>query len=206
MSGRHPHIYLASQSPRRRELLKQIGIHYEMLLLRDDRHGEIGVDETPHDGEDPVDYVQRVCRDKALAGWQTLHLRELPLHPVLAADTTVTFDGHIIGKPDNDEHAAAILRMLSGTRHQVLTAVAVAFGERLETRLSTTTITFDTLSEERIRRYLLTGEAHDKAGAYGIQGHAGAFVKHIDGSYTGVMGLPLYETVELLKLFGYPAP
>jgi septum formation protein len=96
--------------------------------------------------------------------------------------------------------------MLSGSRHEVLTAVAVAFESRIEMRLSTTTITFDTLSEERIRRYLLTGEANDKAGAYGIQGHAGAFVKHIDGSYTGVMGLPLYETVELLKLFGYPTP
>lgn len=206
MGSRHPHIYLASQSPRRRELLKQIGVHYEVLLLRDDRHGESGVDETPHQDEDPVLYVQRVCRDKALAGRETLSLHNLPQHPVLAADTTVTLHGHILGKPDDDEHAAEILRMLSGSRHQVLTAVAVAFGERLEMRLSTTTITFDTLSEERIRRYLLTGEARDKAGAYGIQGHAGAFVKHIDGSYTGVMGLPLFETVELLKLFGYPAP
>ncbi len=96
--------------------------------------------------------------------------------------------------------------MLSGRQHQVLTAVAVAFKERVEMRLSTTTITFDTLNEDRIRRYLLTREAHDKAGAYGIQGYAGAFVKHMDGSYSGVMGLPLYETVELLKLFGYPAP
>lgn len=206
MIARHPHIYLASQSPRRRELLKQIGVHFEILLLRNGLRREIGVDETPHDGEAPVDYVQRVCRDKALAGWETLGFREQPLHPVLAADTTVTLDGHIIGKPDDNEHAAEILRMLSGRQHQVLTAVAVAFGKRMEMRLSTTTITFDTLSEESIRRYLLTGEAHDKAGAYGIQGHAGAFVKHIDGSYTGVMGLPLYETVELLKLFGYPAP
>ena len=96
--------------------------------------------------------------------------------------------------------------MLSGRQHQVLTAVAVAFDERVEMRLSATTITFDTLSEERIHRYLLTNEAHDKAGAYGIQGHAGAFVQRIEGSYTGVMGLPLFETVELLKLFGYPAP
>jgi septum formation protein len=206
MIARHTHIYLASQSPRRRELLKQIGVHYEVLLLRNGLRREIGVDETPHDGEAPVDYVQRVCRDKALAGWETLELREQPLHPVLAADTTVTLDGHIIGKPDDNEHAAEILRMLSGRQHQVLTAIAVIYGKRLETRLSTTTITFDTLSEERIRRYLLIGEAHDKAGAYGIQGHAGAFVKHIDGSYTGVMGLPLHETVELLKLFGYPAP
>lgn len=206
MVARHPHIYLASQSPRRRELLKQIGVHYEVLLLRHGLRLEAGVDETPHDGEAPLDYVQRVCRDKALAGWETLELREQPLHPVLAADTTVTLDGHIIGKPEDNEHAAEILRMLSGRQHQVLTAIAVIYGERLETRLSATTITFDTLSEERIRRYLLTGEAHDKAGAYGIQGHAGAFVKQIEGSYTGVMGLPLYETVELLKIFGYPAP
>ena len=204
--SKHKRIYLASQSPRRRELLKQIGIHYDMLLLRSDPRRTVGVDETPLAGEIPEAYVQRICRDKARAGWESLELRNLPLLPVLAADTTVTVGGKIIGKPDNNEHAAEILRMLSGTRHLVLTAVAVTFGERLEMRLSTTAITFDTLSEERIHRYLLTSEAHDKAGAYGIQGHAGAFVRHIDGSYTGVMGLPLYETVELLKLFGYPAP
>lgn len=204
--SKHQRIYLASQSPRRRELLKQIGIHYDMLLLRSDPRRKVSVDETPHVGEIPLDYVQRICRDKARAGWETLMFRNLPLLPVLAADTTVTLDGKIIGKPDDNEHAAEILRMLSGNQHQVLTAVAMSFGERIEMRLSTTTIAFDTLSEERIRRYLLTGEAHDKAGAYGIQGHAGAFVKRIEGSYTGVMGLPLFETVELLKLFGYPAP
>ena len=203
---RHPRIYLASQSPRRRELLKQIGVYYEILLLRTDPRRGINVDETAHDGEVPVDYVQRVCRDKAQAGWQTLLLRNLPRLPVLAADTTVTLDGKIIGKPDDKEHAAEILRMLSGRQHQVLTAVAVAFEERVELRLSATTVTFDTLNEDRIRRYLLTHEAHDKAGAYGIQGQAGAFVQRIEGSYTGVMGLPLYETVELLRLFGYPAP
>ncbi|MBU1426320.1 MAG: septum formation inhibitor Maf [Gammaproteobacteria bacterium] len=206
MRTKHQRIYLASQSPRRRELLKQMGVHYEVLLLRNDPRRNVHVDETPHEGEDPVAYVQRVCHDKARAGWDTLVFRNLPLFPVLAADTTVTLDGKIIGKPDDNKHAAEILRLLSGTQHQVLTAVAIAFKERLEMRLSTTTITFDKLSEERINRYLLTNEAHDKAGAYGIQGHAGAFVKHIDGSYTGVMGLPLYETVELLKLFGYPAP
>ncbi len=204
--SKHPRIYLASQSPRRRELLKQINVHYDLLSLRGDPHRGVDVDETPLAGEDPVTYVQRVCRDKAEAGWKTLLMRKLPKHPVLAADTTVTIDGDIIGKPDDDRHAAEILRRLSDTRHQVLTAVALAYEQRLEMRLSTTTITFDTLSEERIHRYLLTGEAHDKAGAYGIQGHASAFVRHIDGSYTGVMGLPLYETVELLKLSGYPAP
>ncbi|HLP98310.1 MAG TPA: nucleoside triphosphate pyrophosphatase [Sideroxyarcus sp.] len=201
-----PRIYLASQSPRRRELLKQIGIRFEPLLLRSDLRRTVDVDETPHAGELPLDYVQRVCHNKAEAGWKTLALRNLPQFPVLAADTTVTLDGKIIGKPDNNEHATEILRMLSGTQHQVLTAVAVAFRERVEMRLSTTTITFGTLDDDRIRRYLLTREAHDKAGAYGIQGYAGAFVKHIEGSYTGVMGLPLFETVELLKLFGYPAP
>jgi septum formation protein len=195
---KHPHIYLASQSPRRRELLTQIGVRHEVL--------SVDVDETPHDNEDPATYVQRVCRAKAEAGWKAVQQRNLPQQLVLAADTTVTFDGHIIGKPDDDEHAAAILHMLSGTQHQVLTAVAIAFGERLEMRLSTTNITFDTLDDERIRRYLHTREAHGKAGAYGIQGYAGAFARHLDGSYSGVMGLPLYETVELLKLFGYPAP
>lgn len=205
MSAKHPHhIYLASQSPRRRELLKQIGVHYEVLLMRSDPRRNVLVDETPLEGEAPVDYVLRVCREKALAGWKTLALRNLPLHPVLAADTTVTLGGKIIGKPDDNEHAAEILRTLSGTNHQVLTAVAIAFDERVELRLSVSEITFDVLSEERVRRYLLTNEAHDKAGAYGIQGYAGVFVKHIEGSYTGVMGLPLYETAELLKLFGYP--
>jgi septum formation protein len=206
MTTQHPRIYLASQSPRRRELLKQIGVHHEVLLLRNDPRRMVDVDETPHAGEDPVAYVQRVCRDKAEAGWKALLLRKLPRQPVLAADTTVTIGGDIIGKPDDDEHAAAILRRLSGAQHQVLTAVAMAFEQRVEVRLSTTTVTFDTLDEDRIRRYLHTREAHGKAGAYGIQGYAGAFVQHIDGSYTGVMGLPLHETVELLKSFGYPAP
>jgi septum formation protein len=202
MNTSHSRIYLASQSPRRRELLKQIGVHFDPLLLRNDARREVKVDETPLAGELPVDYVQRICREKAEAGWEALLLRKLRPYPVLAADTTVTVHGKIIGKPDDNEHALQILSELSGTRHQVLTAVAVAFEGRLEMRLSTTDITFAELSETRIRRYLLSGEAHDKAGAYGIQGTAGAFVQHIDGSYTGVMGLPLCETVELLQSFG----
>ena len=206
MVFKRPRIYLASQSPRRRELLKQIGITFDALLLRTKPGREGGVDETPYEDEDPVEYVQRICRAKAEAGWIAVEQRELRPYPVLAADTTVTLDGKIIGKPDNAEHAIEILRLLSGREHQVLTAVAVAFRGRLEMRLSTTTIEFDTLNDERIRRYMLTNEAHDKAGAYGIQGYAGAFVKRIEGSYTGVMGLPLYETVELLKLFGHPVP
>lgn len=201
-----PHIYLASQSPRRRELLKQIGVNFEMLLLRNDPRRDVSVDETPEQNEAPVDYVQRICRAKAAAAWDVLQFRNLPPFPVLAADTTVTLDNKIIGKPRDREEAKAILRELSGRQHQVLSAVAMAFEERLELRLSTTTVTFAKLDEERIRRYLLTNEAHDKAGAYGIQGYAGAFIERIEGSYSGVMGLPLWETVELLRSFGYPAP
>jgi len=201
----HPRIYLASQSPRRRELLKQIGVNFEVLLLRTDPRRKVDVDETPHPSEPPNDYVLRVCQAKAHAGLATLAFRNLPPFPVLAADTTVTLDGRILGKPADREEAVAMLRLLSGRQHRVLSAVAVAFEERIEVRLSDTAVTFAPLSEERIRRYVLTSEAHDKAGAYGIQGHAGCFVQRIEGSYSGVVGLPLAETVELLRAFGYPA-
>lgn len=206
MSIKQQRIYLCSQSPRRRELLKQIGVNYEMLLLRNDPRRNISVDETPKENEDPVAYVQRICHAKAHAGWDALLYRSLPPFPVMAADTTVTLDGKIIGKPRDHMHAAEILRTLSGRQHQVLTAVAIAFEDRIETRLSTTNVTFTQLDDGRIHRYLLGNEAHDKAGAYGIQGYAGAFIERIEGSYSGVMGLPLFETVELLKIFGYPAP
>ena len=199
-----PRIYLASQSPRRRDLLKQIGVSYEMLLLRSDPRRTVDVDETPHADESPETYVARVCEAKANAGWNGLWLRNLPAFPALAADTSVVLNGKIIGKPHDREEAAAMLRQLSGRQHQVLSAVAVVFGERIEIRLSTTAVTFAVLDEERIHRYLLTNEWNDKAGAYGIQGHAGAFVERIEGSYSGVMGLPLFETAELLRTFGYP--
>lgn len=201
-----PRIYLASQSPRRRELLKQIGINFEMLLLRSDPRRNVDVDETPHAGEQPEDYVQRVSLAKAEAGYAMLRLRNLPSFPVLAADTTVTMDGVIFGKPDNDEEAAAMLSQLSGREHQVLSSVAIAMNEHVETALSISTVRFTALSEERIRRYLLTHEYRDKAGGYAIQGYAGAFIEHISGSYSGVMGLPLFETVQLLQRFNYPAP
>ncbi len=206
MSIIQPRIYLASQSPRRRELLKQIGINFEMLLLRSDQRRMVDMNETPHADELPEEYVKRICAGKARAGWDALKFRNLPPFPVLAADTTVTLDGKIIGKPRDREDAVAMLYQLSGRQHQVLSAVAAAFEERIEIRLSTTSVTFAALGEERIRRYLLTNEWHDKAGAYGIQGYAGAFVQRIEGSYSGVMGLPLYETVELLRVFGHPAP
>jgi len=201
-----PRIYLASRSPRRRELLKQIGIRFEMLLLRADSCRAVDVDETPLVDELPEDYVQRICREKADIGYSVLKLRGLPPFPVLAADTTVTLDGEIFGKPENSEQAAEMLCKLSGKEHKVLSAVAVAMGEKVEVALSVSTVRFSTLSEERIRSYLLMHEYADKAGGYGIQGYAGAFIEQLSGSYSGVMGLPLFETVQLLQRFDYPTP
>ncbi len=199
-------IYLASQSPRRRELLKQIGVRFEPLLLRSDLRRQIDVDETPHAGETPEVYVERICCAKARSGFDALHHRHLQLHPVLSADTTVTLDGQIFGKPVDAVQAANMLRQLSGREHQVLTAVAIAQGEHLECLTSVSTVKFARLDEERIQRYLQTHEYTDKAGSYAIQGVAGAFVERLNGSYSGVMGLPLFETVQLLHRFGYPVP
>jgi len=199
-------IYLASQSPRRRELLKQIGIRFDLLLLRNDPRRQIDVNELPLVQESPDVYVERVCREKALAAQEALRLRALRAAPILTADTVVTINGEIIGKPDDNAHATEILRKLSGGTHEVITAVAVALAERTECRVVTTRIRFAVLDEERIRRYLLSGEALGKAGAYGIQGQAAAFVKHLEGSYSGVVGLPLCETAELLKSFGIVTP
>jgi septum formation protein len=206
MSFKQPRIWLASQSPRRRELLNQVGVHFEVLLLRNDPLRQIDVDEVVLQNETAEVYVERVCREKAQAAWQAVILRNLSPSPVLTADTIVTVDGQIMGKPRDDLHAAEMLQNLSGRQHQVLTAIGVGFGNRFEYRVSTSTITFAQLSEERISRYLLSGEARDKAGAYGIQGQASAFVERIEGSYSGVVGLPLFETVELLNSFGVPTP
>jgi len=199
-------IYLASQSPRRRELLKQIGIRFDLLLLRNDPRRQIDVNELPLVQESPDVYVERVCREKALAAQEALRLRALRAAPILTADTVVTINGEIIGKPDDNAHATEILRKLSGGTHEVITAVAVALAERTVCRVVTTRIRFAVLDEERIRRYLLSGEALGKAGAYGIQGQAAAFVVHLEGSYSGVVGLPLCETAELLKSFGIVTP
>jgi septum formation protein len=205
MTTKQPRIYLCSKSPRRRELLKQIEVNYEILWLRSDPSRNFSVSETPQVNENALEYVQRVCILKARAGWDVLSSRHLSPFPVLAADTTVSLDGKIIGKPRDNSHAAEILHSLSGRQHQVLTAVALCFEDRFDMRISSTTVTFAKLDEARIQRYLLGNEVLDKAGAYGIQGYAGAFVERIEGSYTGVMGLPLFETVELLKSLDYPA-
>ena len=192
-------IYLASRSPRRRDLLSQIGVRYHLLLFRT-RPGEgPDVDETPLAGESPGAYVERVARAKAESGWQRMMQRNLPQAPVLAADTTVALEARILGKPADRNHAAAILAALSGQTHQVLTAVALKQADWLESSLSISEVRFKPLTEQEIQQYVASGECDDKAGAYAIQGRAALFVMHLSGSYSGVMGLPLYETGQLIE-------
>ena len=200
-----PRIYLASKSPRRRDLLRQIGVNFDVLTFRAGERGEdADVDETPLPGEAVERYVERLALAKAQAGMRRVLWRKLLPHPVLAADTTLEVDGEIVGKPHDAAEAHAILERLSGRRHRVLTAVAMSDGERTRSRLSVSEVAFRRLSEHDIRRYVATGEPFDKAGAYGIQGHAAIFVEEIRGSYSGIMGLPLFETAALLEIFGHP--
>ncbi|MHB0973403.1 MAG: Maf family protein [Thiobacillus sp.] len=195
-------IYLASQSPRRRELLKQIGVAYDVLALRAVA-GRMDVVEVPHAGEAAPDFAQRMAAEKAACGWRAVDARHLLRFPVLGADTVVELDGAILGKPADRTEAEAMLKRLSGSAHQVHTAVAVQHEARLEVRLSSSRVRLAALDAATIARYLETGEYLGKAGAYGIQGRAGAFVEHIDGSYSGIMGLPLYDTAVLLRAFGF---
>jgi septum formation protein len=197
-------IYLASRSPRRRELLAQIGVRYRLLLFRARPGREADVDEDPLPGELPATYVERVARIKAEAGWTSLEGRNLPRAPVLAADTTVAVDGKILVKPVDRANAVEMLRLLSGRRHEVLTAIALKHDEWMESALSISEVTFKALSDEEIRQYAGSGECDDKAGAYAIQGRAARFIVELRGSYSGVMGLPLYETAQLLERVGSP--
>ena len=197
-------IYLASRSPRRRELLAQIGVKFHLLLFRDLPQADPEVNEDTFPGEVPHDYVVRVCRIKAEAGWQRMQQRNLPRGPVLAADTTVAVDGRILAKPVDRREAADMLSSLSDRRHEVLTAVALKFDDRMELAVSRTEVVFRALSAEEIRQYVATGEADDKAGAYAIQGRASQFIIEIHGSYSGVMGLPLYETAQLIEKMAGP--
>ena len=160
-------------------------------------------DETPLVGETPPDYVERVALAKAIHGLKIVEERRLPMRPVLSADTTLEFNGEIIGKPADMADAAAILRRLSGQTHRVLTGVAVNHLGHTEYLLSTSEVRFRQIDDEEIRHYVMSGEPMDKAGAYGIQGRAGLFVEHLAGSYSGVMGLPVCETGELLKRLGF---
>jgi len=192
-------IYLASRSPRRRELLSQIGVRFHLLLFRARPGEDAEVDESPLAPEEPGAYVERMARAKAEAGWRRLLQRNLPLAPVLAADTTVALEGRIFGKPADRGEAAEMLAALSGRAHEVLTAAALKQGDWLESAVSRSEVRLKKLSEEEIRQYVATGECDDKAGAYAIQGRAARFVIELRGSYSGVMGLPLYETSQLLE-------
>ena len=194
-------IYLASQSPRRRELLKQIGVAYDVLPLRA-VSGRMDVIEVPHAGEPAPDFARRMATEKAACGWRAVDMRRLLRFPVLGADTVVELDGAILGKPADRSAAKRMLAQLSQREHAVHTAVAVQHESRIEVLLSSSRVRFGALDDALIARYLETGEYLGKAGAYGIQGRAGAFVEYLEGSYSGVMGLPLYETALLLRKFG----
>lgn len=195
-------IYLASKSPRRRELLRQIGVDFELLLLRTQGPRGPDVSEEARDDESPQEYVSRIASEKALYAWQSVLTRSLPPRPVLSADTTVALDGRILGKPANGAEATSMLQSLSGRTHQVLTAVAVRFHENSWLSLQTSEVTFGELTPAMISAYCATSEPYDKAGGYGIQGRAALFVQQIVGSYSGIVGLPLYETAELLRQAG----
>jgi septum formation protein len=196
-------IYLASRSPRRRELLTRVGIRFDSLVFRGPPREDAEVDEIPLGDETPSNYVQRLARAKALHGLRLVRQREMPPQPVLAADTAIEFEGKIIGKPSNAADAVEMLKRFSGRAHHVLTAVTLADGGRIESAFSASEVVFGALSENEIRRYVESGDPMDKAGAYGIQGYAALFVERLSGSYSGVMGLPLFETGQLLKRFGF---
>jgi septum formation protein len=196
-----PFVYLASDSPRRRELLAQIGVTHEVFSLTAPGTGG-GVDETPRPQEPPVDYVKRIARIKAALGWRRLRDRRLPPYPLLAADTAVVVEGKIFGKPGSPRAAEDMLAALSGRTHEVYSAVALAYEQKIDLALSRSKVTFRLLTGDEIADYVITREPLDKAGAYAIQGRAAIFVERIEGSYSGVMGLPLFETAQLLARAG----
>jgi septum formation protein len=195
-------IYLASKSPRRRELLRQIGVEFELLLLRDHTPRGPEVTEIALPNERAEDYVARVTLEKAAFAQKTMGWRKLPLRPILAADTSVVLDGHILGKPANEIEAIEMMRALSGRTHQVLTHVAILHNEQTLQITQRSDVAFAKLSDEVIRAYCATAEPYDKAGGYGIQGQAALFIQDIAGSYSGIMGLPLFETGKLLEQAG----
>lgn len=199
-----PRIYLASLSPRRRELLTQIGVPFSPLLFRSEPRFDEQVDETPLPGEVADDYVVRVARTKAAFGQKLVQLRQLRPHPILAADTTVELDGKIYGKPSGAADAIATLKAFSGRTHRVLTTVAIAWQGKIEHRLNINEVRFRELTDAEIRHYVHSGEPMDKAGSYGIQGTAAMFVAEMRGEHSGIVGLPLCTTTLLLREIGYP--
>lgn len=184
-----PKIYLASNSPRRRELLTQIGVNFTAL--------SVDVDESRLLNEKPIDYAKRVAIAKAQAGWQSLD--GLEKRPVLGSDTSVVLADIILGKPKNDDDARAMLRQISGQTHQVMTAVAVITATQIKCEVNISQVTFATMTESDIEWYIATQEGTDKAGAYAVQGLAALFIDNIQGSYSAIMGLPLRETGLLLQ-------
>ena len=190
-------VYLASQSPRRRQLLAQIGVRYELLLPLPDEDAEALEVVLP--GEAPLSYVKRVTQLKLEAAMLRLKARNLPKGPVLCADTTVALGREILGKPENAQDALRILKKLSGNSHRVLTAVAIGEGKRSVSSVSISTVTFASMTPAEMKAYVASGEPMGKAGAYGVQGLAASHISAIKGSYTGIMGLPLFETARLLN-------
>jgi septum formation protein len=193
----HPFVYLASQSPRRAQLLDQLGVRHVFLLADGDEDAEAL--EAERRGEMPAAYVERVTRAKLAAARRRLAARALPVAPILCADTTVALGTRVLGKPADAEHARTMLAALSGRTHRVLTAVAVAVGRRTLFALNVSRVHFANVGVAEIEAYVASGEPVGKAGAYAIQGRAAAWIERIDGSYTGIMGLPLHETARLLR-------
>jgi septum formation protein len=200
-------VYLASQSPRRRQLLEQLGIRYELLLADDTEDAEALEVVLPN--EAPRAYVQRVTLLKLEAALARMKRRGLPAAPVLCSDTTVALGKTILGKPEDAKHATQILGALSGQTHRVLTSVAMGklskAGTPLKTEqaLSVSNVRFAQLTRRQIQTYVASGEPMGKAGAYAVQGRAAAYIEHISGSYSGIMGLPMFETAQLLREFGF---
>lgn len=201
-------VYLASRSPRRRDLLKQIGVKFEPLMLRLKLPRGADVEEVRLPGEDPAAYVERLAHEKAQAAVRAIAMRSLFSKPVLTADTVVILDGNTLEKPQNTEEAADFLRRMANRTHEVRTCVVVTSGSgnalRLFTQTSVSQVTLGPISDAQIAQYCATNEPFDKAGGYAIQGLAAVFVARIEGSFSGVMGLPLYETAQLLRQVGVP--
>ena len=193
-------IYLASQSPRRRQLLEQLGVHFELLLPDADEDAEAL--EAVLENEAPASYVKRVTGLKLDAAVARLKRRKLPSAPVLCSDTTVAKGRSVYGKPENAKDAVRMLTELSGATHRVLTAIAVQSGRRRFDALNTSRVCFDAMTAAQVRSYVATGEPMGKAGAYAIQGRVAQHIRHISGSYSGIMGLPLRETALLLGCAG----
>ncbi|MDQ6917023.1 MAG: Maf family nucleotide pyrophosphatase [Pseudomonadota bacterium] len=198
-----PSIYLASKSARRQELLRQLGVDFTQLLTREAVGRHRDVVEIPRKDEAPLEYIKRIARTKVSVGWHQMGRRGLQPKPVLAADTDVVLDGAVFGKPKDAPAAVHMLQRLSGRTHEVSTAVAVRWNTQVLIAVSSSQVTLRVLADDEIGRYVATSEPFDKAGAYAIQGRGATFVSRLDGSYSGVMGLPLFETADILIKLGF---